>query len=48
MKGLKSTIALIVVLAGLSAYIYFVLSKQPDTPDTGKKLEKVFKDLLKH
>ena len=42
MKGLKSTIALIVVLAGLSAYIYFVLSKQPDTPDTGKKLDKVF------
>ena len=42
MKGLRSTIALVVVLAGLGAYIYFVTWKQPDTPDTGKKLEKVF------
>src|SRR5262245_58518376 len=42
MKGLRSTIALVVILAGLGAYIYFVTWKQPDLPDTGKKLEKVF------
>jgi hypothetical protein len=42
MKGLRSTIALVVVLAGLGGYIYFVTWKQPDTPDPGKKLEKVF------
>lgn len=42
MKGLKSTIALAVVLAGLGAYIYFVSWKQPDTPDAGKKTDKVF------
>src|SRR5215510_6222458 len=42
MRGLKSTIALAVVAAGLGAYIYFVTWKQPDTPDTGKKLDKVF------
>jgi Domain of unknown function (DUF4340) len=42
MRGLRSTIALIVVLAGLGAYIYFVTWKRPDTPDTGKKLDKVF------
>lgn len=42
MKGLKSTIALAVVLAGLGAYIYFVTWKQPETPDTGKKTDKVF------
>jgi Domain of unknown function (DUF4340) len=42
MKGLRSTIALVAVLAGLGAYIYFVTWKQADTPDTGKKLEKVF------
>ncbi len=43
MRGLRSTIALIVILAGLGGYIYFVTWKQPDTPaDTGKKLDKVF------
>src|SRR5262245_51201218 len=42
MRGLRSTIALVVVLAGLGGYIYFVMWKQPDTPDTGKKLDKVF------
>jgi hypothetical protein len=42
MRGLRSTIALVVVLLGLGAYIYFVTWKQPDTPDSGKKLEKVF------
>src|SRR5262245_47514019 len=40
MRGLKSTLALIVVLAGLGAYIYFVTWKQP--ADTGSKNEKVF------
>jgi Domain of unknown function (DUF4340) len=42
MRGLKSTIAFVVVLAGLGAYIYFVTWKQADTPDTGKKTDKVF------
>ena len=43
MRGLRSTIALIVVLAGLGAYIYFVTSKMPaggGADDTKK--EKVF------
>ena len=30
MRGLRSTIALVVVLAGLGAYIYFVTWKQPE------------------
>jgi hypothetical protein len=42
MKGLKSTIALAVVLIGLGAYIYFVTWKQPEGPDAGKKTDKVF------
>ncbi|HTK75950.1 MAG TPA: DUF4340 domain-containing protein [Gemmataceae bacterium] len=42
MRGLRSTIALLVVLAGLGAYIYFVTWKQPDTAASGKKLDKVF------
>jgi hypothetical protein len=44
MRGLRSTIALVVVLAGLGAYIYFVTSKVPEggpTSDDAKK-EKVF------
>ncbi|HWW83751.1 MAG TPA: DUF4340 domain-containing protein [Vicinamibacterales bacterium] len=41
MRGLRSTIALVVVLAGLGAYIYFVTWKTPET-DTTKKQEKVF------
>jgi uncharacterized protein DUF4340 len=46
MRGLKSTIALVVVLVGLGAYIYFVTWKQPDAgADTGKKQEKVFASL---
>jgi hypothetical protein len=40
-RGLWSTLALIVVLAGLGAYIYFVVNKQPDTASTSKQ-EKVF------
>lgn len=43
MRGLKSTLALIVVLAGLGAYIYFVTWKKPaDDTTGGKKQEKVF------
>jgi len=42
MRGLKSTIALIVVLAGLGAYIYFVTWKQDATADSTSKQEKVF------
>ena len=43
MKGFRSTIALIVVLAGLGAYIYFVTWKTPEGGgDTGKKTDKVF------
>jgi hypothetical protein len=42
MRGLRSTIGLVVVLAGLGAYIYFVTWKQPDTPVDTKKLDKVF------
>ena len=41
MRGLRSTIALFVVLIGLGAYIYFVTWKQP-AQDSGSKLEKVF------
>jgi uncharacterized protein DUF4340 len=40
MRGLRSTIALIVVLGGLAAYIYFVTWKTPAEP--ASKLEKVF------
>ena len=44
MRGLRSTIALLVVLVALGAYIYFVTWKKgPD--DTGKKQEKVFASL---
>jgi uncharacterized protein DUF4340 len=48
MRGLKSTLALVVVLAGLGAYIYFVTWKQPPGGaggDSGKKQEKVFASL---
>src|SRR5262245_3716900 len=45
MRGLKSTIALVLVLAGLGAYIYFVTWKQPPGGDTGKKQEKVVASL---
>jgi hypothetical protein len=39
MRGLKSTIALLVVLIGLVAYIYFIDSKKPasDAPETKAK-----------
>ena len=40
MRGLRTTIALVVVLAGLGAYIYFVTWKTPAEP--ASKLEKVF------
>jgi hypothetical protein len=45
MRGLKSTIALVVVLGGLGAYIYFVTSKMPEggaPAADAKKQEKVF------
>ncbi len=45
MRGLKSTIALIVVLVGLGAYIYFVTWKQPDSTEASSKQEKVFASL---
>ena len=48
MRGLKSTIALVVVLAGLGAYIYFVVSKMPEggaPAADAKKQEKVFASL---
>jgi len=40
-RGLWSTLALVVVLAGLGAYIYFVLNKQTDSSSASKQ-EKVF------
>ncbi len=43
MRGLRSTIALLVVLAGLGAYIYFVTWKLPD--EDAKKEEQVFATL---
>src|SRR6266581_1316898 len=43
MRGLRSTIALLVVLIGLGAYIYFVVSKKSDTTVT--KQEKLFASL---
>src|SRR5437667_373977 len=45
MRGLRSTIALLVVLIGLGAYIYFVTWKQSDTTDAASKQEKVFASL---
>src|SRR5581483_11376546 len=43
MRGLRSTIALAIILAGLSAYIYFVTNKKSDTDDSAAaKQEKVF------
>ena len=44
MRGLWSTIASVLVLAGLGAYIYFVTWKMPEN-EPGKKLEKVFASL---
>src|SRR5215210_7424032 len=46
MRGLKSTLALVVVLAGLGAYIYFITWKTPPGGAAdGKKQEKVFASL---
>jgi Domain of unknown function (DUF4340) len=46
MRGLKTTIGLVVVLGGLFAYIYFVTWKQPEGGDTAAtKTEKVFAGL---
>src|SRR5437763_974768 len=44
MRGLRSTIALLVVLLGLSAYIYFVISKKPESGAQAAK-ERVFVSL---
>lgn len=44
MRGLRSTIALLVALIALGAYIYFVTWKTPEI-DTGTKLDKVFAGL---
>src|SRR4029453_5861569 len=43
MRGLKSTLALLVVLIGLGANIYFFLAKKPDSTIT--KQEKLFPNL---
>jgi Domain of unknown function (DUF4340) len=40
MRGLRSTLALLIVLIGLGGYIYFVTWKQPATSGTGQ--EKMF------
>src|SRR6476469_5860418 len=48
MRGLKTTIGLVVVLGGLFAYIYFVTWKQPEGGaggDAATKQEKVFTGL---
>ena len=47
MRGLKTTIGLVVVLGGLFAYIYFVTWKQPDggSSSSDTKVEKVFPGL---
>jgi hypothetical protein len=45
MRGLWSTLALTLVLAGLGGYIYFVTWKTPEGNTTGKKQEKVFASL---
>jgi len=42
MRGLRSTIALFLVLAGLGAYIYFVTWKKPADDAASSKKEKVF------
>src|SRR5580765_8085695 len=44
MRGLKTTLGLLIVLGGLFAYIYFVTWKQP-AEDSASKLEKVFAGL---
>src|ERR1700686_5279318 len=41
MRGLRSTIAFVVILAGLSAYIYFVTWKKPADEGEAKE-DKVF------
>lgn len=43
MRGLRSTLALLLVLGGLGAYIYFLASKQPT--DAGPSQERVFSSL---
>jgi hypothetical protein len=45
MRGLKTTIGLVVVLGGLFAYIYFVTWKTPAADPSASKTEKVFAGL---
>jgi hypothetical protein len=45
MRGLRSTLVLLVVLIGLGAYIYFVTWKKTDTDSSASKQEKVFAGL---
>jgi hypothetical protein len=45
MRGLRSTVVLLVVLIGLGAYIYFVTWKKTDTDSSASKQEKVFAGL---
>jgi hypothetical protein len=45
MRGLKTTLGLLIALAGLGAYIYFVTWKQPAAGDASPKLDKVFAGL---
>ena len=42
MRGLRSTILFVVVLAGLGAYYYFVTAKLPEGGSDAKKQQKVF------
>src|SRR5688572_19578838 len=45
MRGVRSTLVLLVVLIGLGAYIYFVESKRDPVSETGPKRDKVFQNL---
>ena len=45
MRGLKTTIGLLVVLGGLGGYIYYDSQKKPADDPSVSKLEKVFAGL---
>lgn len=42
MRGVRSLLVLLVILAGLAGYIYFVESKKPETTGAGEPKTKVF------
>src|SRR5512139_3324713 len=42
MRGLRSTLLLLVILAGLVGYIYFVESRKPSGPEAGETKAKIF------